>query len=239
MQWVAAAWTSRAWTHDAVIIDHVYTFNAPGITNNSFIVPSLLTYTDKFLPKRALKVTHTIPLGDLVSMAGEKYIPGDVVTALWSEPGLAALAKKHTRPVYVPSIQGGDTRATGIVFGSLTHTQLSAFTYLHNDPDYRENIRTVMLASAAVGRLVNVVIPGSGLLFQVVPLALLTRGTTEAINLVAASWGASCEHGEHPRRQYQADLEISSVHIQSHVHDELAARRTAVHRQARVRVHLA
>jgi pimeloyl-ACP methyl ester carboxylesterase len=99
-QWIAAAFTSD----DEKVagggkIDQLVTFNSPGITDSSSVYRNLLTYAHRFNPENAESVTHYVVNGDVVSMAGEAFLAGDVMMASFSDWNPI---NKHVRPLLNP-----------------------------------------------------------------------------------------------------------------------------------------
>ncbi|PHS02586.1 MAG: hypothetical protein COA78_20740 [Blastopirellula sp.] len=116
-------------TENGYQFEHVTTFNSPGISQ---------TEVDKFVPANAKEVRHYITNGDLVSMAGEEFLPGDWRRATFS--GLS-LPDKHSLPVLVDELM--DLNGNPELFKKdvqfenfATTTNLSADFYYHTDTAY-------------------------------------------------------------------------------------------------------
>jgi hypothetical protein len=190
-QWFAAAWSNAtdagAGAGDTPV-DQVYTFCSPGISDSRIVNPKLITYASGaagvlgpagFNEARANNVEHYIALGDIVSMAGEKYIAGSVKTYSWSDPNLI---NKHIRPLLNAAVQPqpneGNIAAPNPAptVGALTSAQLSAASYVHADNDYLLTVLGLELAAVALAL-------AKPDLFGPLPLApplLLRRDLTEA-----------------------------------------------------------
>lgn len=157
-QWFAAAWSNA---NDAgpgaggKPVDQVYTFCSSGISDNRQL--KLITYASDpttnppgFDDTKANGVTHYIALGDIVSMAGEKFIKGNVVTYSWK----SNLQLKHIEPFLnagvrpLPAPSGVITQPNPApTAGNLTIDALNAAGYVHNDADYRTFVAAVAVTA--------------------------------------------------------------------------------------------
>jgi hypothetical protein len=183
-QWFAALW-SNAPGFGGKPVDHVHTFCSPGISDSRVVNPLLMTYASGaavfpsgpgFDPTKANSVTHHVALGDIVVMAGEKYIQGDVVTYDWRT---LQLQLKHIQPFLNATVTPKPNENIGApnpapTVGGMTSAALSAANYVHNDPDYRANIATLQVTANAVAR----VVPGLAPL-RLAPAILMRRDTVE------------------------------------------------------------
>ncbi len=188
-QWFAALWSNAT---DAGAgagnfpVDQVFTFCSPGISDSRIVNPFLLTYASGaagllsgpgFNPARAHHVEHHIALGDMVSMGGEKFIAGTVITYSWSDLNLI---NKHIRPFLNAAVSptAADligTPAPAPTVGALPIATLNAGAYVHNDADYRAVVATVQLVINAVALVVPAAVP-----LRLVPVILMRRDTCEA-----------------------------------------------------------
>ena len=172
-QWIAAEFTA-----DGKKIDEVVTFNSPGISRVS---------ADSFMPDKAGSVTHYIVNGDVVSMAGEAYIPGTVNMASFRDiPSLTNPAgmwdlDKHVLPLLESEVlKAGTTehrqRATDLTWDySYTTSDLNAPLFSYTDLDYYRWLLELQLVTLSLSVSVPVTNP-----LTTIPAALVFRGTTEA-----------------------------------------------------------
>ena len=164
-QWIAADFTDGVGK-----IDELVTFNSPGISN---------TYASHFEPDNATAVTHYVVNGDLVTMAGEAFVAGQVQMASFSDLNLL---NKHLLPLLVPSVLNPSTGKRRFQpsdlswqsFGSVADLNESSFSY--KDEDYNR-----WLVGMQVGlRSLDLLYPGVFDSLVPVPAILKHRGTTEA-----------------------------------------------------------
>ena len=87
-QWVAANYSGG--------LGQVITFNAPGIPQDE---------AQNF--NGAQEVTHHVTVGDIVSMAGDEYIQGNVKLYSFFKPSLGWILDKHLLPVVTEKIESG------------------------------------------------------------------------------------------------------------------------------------
>ena len=168
-QWIAADFTHRGYQ-----IDQLVTFNSPGITNDPANNLNLITDASKFVPTRAYGVTHYMVNGDVVSMAGDAFLPGEVRMARFSDLSMWDF-DKHLLPLTVPTI-GTRQRPSDLAWDfSVTTGVLSAPGFSYDDLDY--NLWVMGLQVALNG--LSAAQPWLGPL-AAVPAMLMHRGTTEA-----------------------------------------------------------
>ncbi len=169
-QWIAAEFTSRGGR-----IDQLVTFNSTGISNDY----SLTTYADEFDPEKVLgAVTHYIVNGDMVSMAGDVFLPGVVNMASFSDPLWMWDLDKHLLPLLNVSIGDADRRDDMLdpdAWAWPSVAELSDPDFSYTDGDYDRWLLQMQVAIYSLA----VVNPA---LFELVsvPGMLEHRGTTEA-----------------------------------------------------------
>jgi hypothetical protein len=155
-QFVASKWTSLG--HQ---IDQLVTFNSPGVSNAAAVA---------FAPSRSQRVTHYVVNGDVVSMAGQAFLAGNVEMASFSDLTLYDF-DKHLLPLTIPQY-GSRQRPADLTWQSFSSvTALNQPSYVYTDFDYRLWVTGLQLAASAT-------FGGSAL--SLVPAALLRRDTTEA-----------------------------------------------------------
>ena len=158
-------------------LGEVVTFNSPGIGRN---------FVNNFNPQNVFNVNHYIVSGDIVSLAGEAYVPGNFQLRDFFDLNpinnhlLPVLTQEinYDQPTYdQPSADGKnknlvkprDVRAV-VNNGSTNWLSDPFFTYV--DPEYVSLVAGLTaLASTAPGNLKS---------FEFIPPLLLFRGTTEA-----------------------------------------------------------
>ncbi|MGB3206188.1 MAG: hypothetical protein WBB28_14455, partial [Crinalium sp.] len=145
-QLIAAGFTQKGG-----YLGEIVTFSSPGI-NNSNNHPD----ASDFVPTRAGNVTHYISDGDFVSLAGEKYLPGQVYLMKFSSQ---SFKDRHNRQVI---------NKPNVTSQLLSVDDLSSSSFHYTDPDYFAfllNISKVSIVGPALAA------------------ALFFRGTTEALRL--------------------------------------------------------
>ncbi|HCV32360.1 MAG TPA: hypothetical protein DGO89_20725 [Microcoleaceae bacterium UBA9251] len=162
-------------------LGEVVTFNSPGIGRN---------FVNNFNPQNVSNVNHYIVSGDIVSLAGEAYVPGKFQLRDFFDLNPFNIFNNHLLPVLTqevnydnptydkPSADGknknvvkpGDVR-TVVNNGSTNWLSDPFFAYV--DPEYTSSIG---LVTGALARLA----PGNFKSLAFVPPLLLFRGTTEA-----------------------------------------------------------
>ncbi|MDJ1180116.1 DUF4114 domain-containing protein [Roseofilum sp. BLCC_M91] len=137
--------------HFPTEVGEIVTFNSPGINSDT----AELFVTQGGNPNSA---THYITSGDLVSMAGEEYLPGRAVLA--SYPNLNVF-EKHSLSVLGSNAIKSENQASEVKLTALSVEDLSSPSFGYDDRDY-----TLFLAIIA-------------LISPPVATALTTRRTTE------------------------------------------------------------
>ncbi|MDJ1176257.1 DUF4114 domain-containing protein [Roseofilum capinflatum] len=137
--------------HFPTEVGEVVTFNSPGIDSDT----AELFVTQGGNPNSA---THYITSGDLVSMAGEKYLPGRAVLA--SYPNLNVF-KKHSLSVLGSNAIQSENQASEVKLTALSVDELNSPSFGYGDRDYTLFRSILSLVSPPVAT------------------ALATRGTTE------------------------------------------------------------
>ncbi len=156
-QWFAADYTQQGHTMGQVV-----TFNSPGISRD---------YADnRFQPDLATRVMHYIVNGDVVSMAGEAFVPGEVQMASFSDPLWMWDFDKHLLPLLNSSI-GARNWPGDVSWESLSVDTLSDPWFAYDDPDYDRWLIQMQVALISLA-------PASPL--TAVPAMLVHRVTTEA-----------------------------------------------------------
>jgi uncharacterized repeat protein (TIGR01451 family) len=147
-------------------IGDVVTFNSPGIST---------TTVDKFDSGKGnvTRVQHYITSGDIVSLAGEKFLPGgyeilDISNNLVPGYGLYA---NHVAPVlYSTSYPDGTKLSVKSIFKSTNDKWLNSDFFTYVDQEYFATIAAAELVTQTIPRLQK---------YQTVPLSLIFRGTVE------------------------------------------------------------
>jgi hypothetical protein len=137
--------------HFPTEVGEVVTFNSPGIDSDT----AELFVTQGGNPNSA---THYITSGDLVSMAGEKYLPGRAILA--SYPNLNVF-KKHSLSVLGSNAIKPENKASEVKLTALSVDELNSPRFGYSDRDYTLFRSILSLVSPPVAT------------------ALATRGTTE------------------------------------------------------------
>jgi hypothetical protein len=173
-------WFAASYTDSGGLLGEVVTFNSPGIAHEN----GLGFGVRRFKSDRAASVTHYITAGDLISLAGEEYLPGarqQSFQPIWQESyyvdGIASVIffRKHSVPVLTPFIEKDNQRIDRPFFfqefPNYTSTDpLNSFFYNYfSDPDYYALLLTI--AHADGGR-----IPGLG---PLIAAQFAFRGTVE------------------------------------------------------------
>jgi uncharacterized repeat protein (TIGR01451 family) len=163
-------------------LGEVVTFNSPGI-NRTFV-------DNNFKPQNVSNVNHYIVSGDIVSLAGEAYIPGKFQVRNFFDLNPFNIFDNHLLPVLTqevnygkstydkPSADGknknlvkpGDVK---VVVDNGSTDWLSDPFFAYVDPEYTSSIR---LVAESLARLA----PGPLKSLAFLPPLLLFRGTTEA-----------------------------------------------------------
>ena len=186
-----AQWFASALTAGGTAVDQIVTFNSPGISGGT----GLLGSADTFVPARAGKVDHYVVEGDLVSLAGQKFLPGSVhlasfgvLTNLTPIGGVTNAGKiileKHLRPVLADSLVGRGSRPSGLTFTNTTSADLSRASFKYDDPDFNAMLAGIDLSLqiASAGTFLGFPITSAALQrARQVPAKLAQgRGPTEA-----------------------------------------------------------
>ncbi len=150
----------------------IITFNSPGIDSAT---------ANKFKVDKTRGVKHYIVSGDIVSLSGEKFIPGkyEVFDFIDFNP-----ASNHLRPVLVSQVKYGNpsnnpsTRAldTRSVYSNSENSSLNSKFFGYFDPEYLAAIDALEIA-------IQLLSPNQQVrqAIQPIPPALLFRGTTEVL----------------------------------------------------------
>ena len=153
-QWIATAVV----TDTGLRLNEVVTFNSPGISRTAVDAAE-----GTIRPRVENGVTHYIVSGDFVSLAGEKYIPGDVFLTtvvngllfdlndlnplpgfLNSSPQFVTLPR-HTRPILIEQVENQDGQITHqldileTVPLAIDRLNFPEFNFL-SDPVYRDGL---------------------------------------------------------------------------------------------------
>jgi Putative Ig domain/Domain of unknown function (DUF4114)/Lipase (class 3) len=148
-------------------LGNIITFNSPGID---------ALIADKFNADKAKKVKHYIVSGDIVSLGGEKFIPGKYEVFDFVD---FDLRNNHLKPILISEVNYGDTKNspstkapdTRSVYSNSDDSSLSSKFFGYFDPEYLAVLDALEIAAQATTSQVA----------QLVPPALLFRGTTEIL----------------------------------------------------------
>ena len=128
-QLIAAEWTASG--HP---LDKVVTYNSPGITKDP-VDDKWLASADKCVASRIKEVTHHISVGDIVSMAGEAYIQGDVKLHSYRVND-DYVNNKHTLAFSEDVLLPPEKVAQGVTTRSISTDLLNSFWFNYSDADY-------------------------------------------------------------------------------------------------------
>ncbi|OUC14551.1 MAG: hypothetical protein B0A82_11480 [Alkalinema sp. CACIAM 70d] len=127
------------YTNDGGKINGVVTFNSPGVDDS----------TVNLFKGDSNSVTHFIISGDLVSLAGEGYLPGNSYLLSYPSEGIQSFVPvldKHTRPNLLdPLVSGQSNSSVKVIESPILDLSQPSFSY--NDPDYNRFLRLVSLAA--------------------------------------------------------------------------------------------
>ena len=172
-----AQWIACAWTHESHMIGEVVTFNATGISNSRDGYPGLDVYADQFVPALSDGATHYIVDGDIVSMAGERFIEGTWQRASFRDLNLL---DKHLCPILIDSARGVSRPSDLVLEPQGSTAALNEPSYVHGDWDY-----WFWLGAAEI---LTITTPGLQR-FASIPLALKARISTEELRReIGAGW---------------------------------------------------
>ncbi len=181
VQWTAAAGTASLAGYPGfgdIVFDQVFTFNSPGISDGSGGAPLIADVGD-FDPSRVKGVTHYVASGDIVSLAGDAFIPGDAMIATWQAfdgaGDMLTLAEDwHLLPITEPEIEGRGMRPADLTLSPISVADLSSPTFGHLDnPDF-----AAFLASLQTAALLDPLVPPA---LALGVDALTTRESTESL----------------------------------------------------------
>lgn len=153
-------------------LGNIITFNSPGIAAST---------ADKFKTDNASRVKHYIVSGDIVSLSGEKFIPGgyEVFDSTTFNP-----KDNHIKPVLVPQVNYGNStdpassvlKASDVrsIYSSLDASSLNSKFFAYFDPEYLAILSGLEVVASTFPKSVRQQA-------QLIPPALLFRGTTEAL----------------------------------------------------------
>ncbi|WP_182870108.1 lipase family protein [Rhodopirellula sp. JC639] len=172
-QWFAVDWLQLDPTNRLAAIT---TYNSPGIDSE---------FAELFDARRAGAVVHHIVDGDFVSMAGDRFIDGQVKSYFMNT---LSPINKHLLPVQLPQVpvagsREGDSKACdsgsvrcnpGVTPGDLTIESLNSFWFHYTSYEY---YGVLLAAQIAFGAADDVGVAISGRRFQ--PAMLVFRGTAE------------------------------------------------------------
>jgi hypothetical protein len=176
-QLFAAAYTAN--TEVAHFLDEIVTFNAPAISSD---------YAKEFRRDLTQSVMHYVTNGDLVSMAGERFLDGRWRRATFSDRSpanrhlLPVLAGKVTVVNNPPQPNEERLRPEGITFESYDTVEwLNSPYYFHTDADYFFLVSALWTTTQVIPALNP---------YSFIPEGLLFRSTTEALRGdVGQIWG--------------------------------------------------
>jgi hypothetical protein len=151
-------------------LGNIITFNSPGIAAST---------ADKFNTENATRVKHYIVSGDFVSLGGEKFISGGY--SVFDFTDLNPI-NNHLNPILVPQVNYGEDPTTK---GSTKAPDTKSIYGDRNDDSLLNNkffgyFDSENLAFLSAAETLIQVTPGLQA-FQILPPALLFRGTTEAL----------------------------------------------------------
>jgi uncharacterized repeat protein (TIGR01451 family) len=186
---LAQAFAANA-TNASTTLGDIVTFNSPGVS---------ATTVNKFKADKVSRVEHYIVSGDLVSLGGEKFLPGKY--DLFDFTDLNPL-NNHLKPILISQVNYGatdadkQTKAADVkavdVSGSISDNTTSGSTnwlnstfFTYADSEYFSVLAAAELATQAPGLQA----------FSVVPPALLFRGTTEKFRQVIADGATKVLNG--------------------------------------------
>ena len=197
-----AQWFGSALTKAGTAIDELITFNSPGISTAA---------ANSFVHSLARDVEHYVVNGDLVSLAGEKFVPGDVhlasfnvLTRTFDFVPLGAVASipqiinwKHLRPLTVDYLQTRGVRPAGLAFRDITTAQLNRTDFKFADTDFDVMLSNMNLALG---------LATAGASFLGLPL---TAAALQGAKLVPASLAAGRGPTEAARKSIGTAVEIA------------------------------
>ena len=136
----------------------------------------MITDAGKFIAQFSERVTHYIVNGDIASMAGSSFIPGNFVTAEFSDP-IWFDFEKHTRPIIAESYTSWSnlgniviSRAPDVMLGAIEPVETL------NDPAFEMDDPDMWRWLAGAVAVLGIIDPSKAMF----PLTLARRDTTEA-----------------------------------------------------------
>jgi Lipase (class 3) len=157
-------------THVAQTLGDIITFNSPGIA---------ATNVSNFNPGKVNRVKHYLVSGDVVSLGGEKFLPGSYEILDFDDPNVG---NNHLLPVLTPKVSYGSSDNTQVLQkksdvkiideNKNNDDLLNSYFFTYFDPEYLPFLAKAETATQIIP------IPGLAAL-GIIPPLLLFRGTVE------------------------------------------------------------
>jgi Ca2+-binding RTX toxin-like protein len=130
------------YTYEGGSIGELVTFNSPAIDDE---------IANLFKSEKSNSVTHYIVSGDLFSLAGEEFLPGNVYLLSYPSAGFSSLVPildKHTRTGLLEALidsEFGNQPEFPVTASKLSISELNSPSFGYDDPDYNRFLSGVSL----------------------------------------------------------------------------------------------